>query len=137
MYNQWLSLICHYLLVINAPNISIENLEIWLNIIYELKKLYFVKHEPNYSFTNFINNIAKYDALCALGQSGCKEFFDIFLLTCVHIFCTIFTLLHLFPNTSPFHWYYPSSLGRTCFSFLFSDFVEEKKRKDKMKNVTF
>jgi hypothetical protein len=53
------------------------------------------------------------------------------LHTCVHIFCTLFTLLFLFP-TSPAHWYLlPPS--RTCFALLFSDFVEEKRENIKRK----
>jgi hypothetical protein len=55
--------------------------------------------------------------------------------------CTHF-LHHIHPPTSfphhlpDSHRCQPSSLGRTC-SVLFSDFVEEKKRKEKMKNMTF
>jgi hypothetical protein len=48
------------------------------------------------------------------------------LCTCVHIFCTIFTLLHLFPITS------------LCSVLLFSNFVEEKNIKDsKKRNMEF
>jgi hypothetical protein len=61
----------------------------------------------------------------------------VFAFTYMYTFyCTISALLPPFPNTSPLPCQ-PSTLGRTCSAFLFSNFVEEKKRKDKMKNMVF
>jgi hypothetical protein len=37
----------------------------------------------------------------------------------------------LSPPLPPLHWWQPSSLGRTCSTVLFSDFAEEKKKKEK------
>jgi hypothetical protein len=42
-----------------------------------------------------------------------------------------------FPHHLGSHCCQPSLLGRTCFALLFSNFIDEKKRKDKMKNMTF
>jgi hypothetical protein len=47
------------------------------------------------------------------------------LHTWVHSTCTIFTLLHPFPTSSP-RPLVPTPPGRTCFTLLFSNFVEEK-----------
>jgi hypothetical protein len=49
------------------------------------------------------------------------------LLTLHTFYCTIFTFITLLPNTS-------LPPGQDLFSFLFSDFVGEKKRKDTVKN---
>jgi hypothetical protein len=51
-------------------------------------------------------------------------------------FSTIFILLLPFSSTSH-HLGQPSPLGWTWSALLFSDFVEEKQRKDKNKNMTF
>jgi hypothetical protein len=55
------------------------------------------------------------------------------LHTCVHIFWIIFTLLPHFHATSDTHWWQPSpipsTLGRTCSTLLFSDFVEVKDKR--------
>jgi hypothetical protein len=47
------------------------------------------------------------------------------LHACVHIFCTLFTLLSPFPATSLLPLVPTFPLGRTCSALLFSDFVEE------------
>jgi hypothetical protein len=51
-------------------------------------------------------------------------------------YCTVLTLLLTFPNTSPALMPVLSP-GRVCSALLFSDFVEEKKIKDKKKNMIF
>jgi hypothetical protein len=64
---------------------------------------------------------------------------------CIYIhvhtfFCTVFTLLSpLFPTPLSSHSCQlppPPFPGRTWFSFLYSDFVEEKRRKDTTKSMT-
>jgi hypothetical protein len=53
-------------------------------------------------------------------------------------YCTVFILLPLFPHTyPPPTGASPPTLGRTFSNLLFSDFVGEKKRKHKTKNMTF
>jgi hypothetical protein len=54
-----------------------------------------------------------------------------------NIFCTVFTLLPPFPDTFSVPLVPTFPLGRTYSALLFSNFVEEKKRKDKKKNMTF
>jgi hypothetical protein len=56
--------------------------------------------------------------------------------------CTHF--LHCIHPSTPFphhllpsHWCQLFPLGRSCSSLLFFNFVEEKKRTDKMKNMIF
>jgi hypothetical protein len=49
-------------------------------------------------------------------------------------FLHYFTLLPLFPNTSPVTLVLVSPLGRTCSALLFFDFVEEKS--EKIKQIT-
>jgi hypothetical protein len=52
------------------------------------------------------------------------------LHTCIYIFCTVFTLLSPFPIISPLLLIpTPCPPGRTCSTFLFSNFVEEKREK--------
>jgi hypothetical protein len=51
------------------------------------------------------------------------------LRTCVHIFCTAFTLLPPFPTTSLPQLVPTLSPGRTCSAVLFSKFGEQKKIK--------
>jgi hypothetical protein len=46
------------------------------------------------------------------------------LHTCVHIFCTLFTLLHLVPATSNFPLMPVLPLSRTCSVLMISDFIE-------------
>jgi hypothetical protein len=58
--------------------------------------------------------------------------------TYLHVYtfyCSVFTLLPTFLNGFPPHWYQIYPVDRTCFTLLFSDFVGEKKRKDKTKNM--
>jgi hypothetical protein len=60
-----------------------------------------------------------------------------FTYICIH-FISLYS--PSYPLSSPppsSHWCQTSPQGRTCSAFLFSNFVGEKKRKEKRKNMTF
>jgi hypothetical protein len=60
-----------------------------------------------------------------------------FIFMCTHFIAPYLLSYHLFPTPPCSHWCHSSLLGRTCSTHLFSDFVRGKKRKGKMKSMTF
>jgi hypothetical protein len=61
---------------------------------------------------------------------------------CIYIY--VYTLFAMYSPSQPFslsppslHWHENSPLGRTYSSIMFSDFIEEKNRKNKRQNMTF
>jgi hypothetical protein len=61
----------------------------------------------------------------------------IFAFTCISAyFLHLIHLLTPFPQHIPPTGANPPFLGRTCFTLLFSNFIEEKKRNEKTKIMT-
>jgi hypothetical protein len=60
-----------------------------------------------------------------------------FTYMCTHYLHSIHPHIPFPPSPPHSHLWHPSPLGRTCSTLQFSNFVEEKERKDEMKNITF